>query len=289
MIQKTFCVLLLKIILFIGFTNPQQEIVGLHIPKSEWIGLGFYLTRYPQNKEPNFYKDCFEDANFFMQANYFKLNSKLFTANKWLKGGNLELINQKNKKIYCKVDSEGYFPELVFFKDLLDIRKNFNGKTVWSRKHFFYSRDAKGKAVRYKLPRFCQLKITAVNLAPKSQNVSIRIDLETADGYPGFLDINYSGINRKPPYNGLERYLFLHNPQKSFQIINANWDLIKMGQTSLGMSIQEVEMSLGKPKDKFIQGEETILVYPSSQMLNQHFIFYEDHLVEKKSATGDSF
>lgn len=289
MIQKTFCVLFAKMILILGFSNTQEEIVGLHLPKSEWLGLGFYLTKYPRLKEPNFFKYCFEDANFFMQVNYFKFNGKLFTANKWLEGGSLELVNQKNKKIYCKVDSDGYFPELVFFKDLVDTRKHYNGALVWTRKHFFYSRDAQGEAVRYKLPRFSPLKITSVDLAPQSQKVSIRINLETLNGYPGFLDINYSGINRKPPYNGLERHFYLRNPKKILRIVDENWTLIKLGQTSLGMSIQEVEMSLGKPQNQFAQGDETVLVYPSEKPLNKHYIFYENHLVEKKYQNGDSF
>ena len=99
MIQKTFCVILLSILLHIGIPSTQQNILGLHLPKSEWIGLGFYLSKYPIKKEPDFYKDCFEDSNFFMQADYHKYNGKLFTANQWLKNGDLELLNPANEKI----------------------------------------------------------------------------------------------------------------------------------------------------------------------------------------------
>ena len=289
MIQKTFCVVLLSILLHIGIPSTQQNILGLHLPKSEWIGLGFYLSKYPSKKEPDFYKDCFEDSNFFMQADYHKYNGKLFTANQWLKNGDLELLNPANEKIYCKVDSEGYFPELIFYKDLIDVRKNFLKRRVWTRQHFMYSRDAKGSIVKYSLPKFAPLKITAVNLAPRSQDVSVRLNLETESGYPGFLDINYTAINRKPPYNGLERYLFLINPKKLFNIIDTNWELIKKGKTSLGMNQQEVMLSLGNPIDKFNQGSEMILVYPSSKLITQHFIFFKDHLVEIKSTSGDTF
>ena len=152
-----------------------------------------------------------------------------------------------------------------------------------------YSRDAKGSIVKYSLPKFAPLKITAVNLAPRSQDVSVRLNLETDSGYPGFLDINYTAINRKPPYNGLERYLFLINPKKLFNIIDTNWELIKKGKTSLGMNQQEVMLSLGNPIDKFNQGSEMILVYPSSKLITQHFIFFKDHLVEIKSTSGDTF
>ena len=289
MIQKTFCVVLAKIILHIGFCGAQQESIGLHLPKSEWIGLGFYLSKYPDKKEPNFYNYCFEDPNFFMQANYHKLNGKLFTANRWLKNGNLELLHKKSQKIYCKVDSEGYFPELVFYKDLLDIRKNFVEKIVWTRKHYMYSHNTKGSVVKYDLPKFAPLKITAVNLAPSSQEVSVRLSLETATGYPGFLDVNYTAINRKPPYNGLQRYLYIKNPKKLFKIIDTNWDLIKKSKTSLGMNMREVLMSRGNPVNKFNQGSETVLVYPSKNLIDEHFIFFEDHLVEIKPVSGDSF
>ena len=167
--------------------------------------------------------------------------------------------------------------------------KNFLNKTVWARQHFMYSRNAKGSIVKYQLPKFSPLKITAVNLAPRSQQVSVRLNLETDAGYPGFLDINYTAINRKPPYNGLQRYLFLINPKKLFKIVDTNWDLIKKGKTALGMNKREVILSLGSPIDKFNQGSETILVYPSKQLVNKHFIFFQDHLVEITSMTGDTF
>ena len=89
----------------------------------------------------------------------------------------MELLNKKNQKIYCKVDSEDIF-ELIFYKDLLDIRKNFIEKIVWTRKHFMYSHNTKGSIVKYDLPKFTALKITAVDLAPSSQEVSVRLRMK---------------------------------------------------------------------------------------------------------------
>ena len=83
--------------------------------------------------------------------------------------------------------------------------------------------------------------------------------------------------------------MFLINPKKLFNIIDTNWELIKKGKTSLGMNQQEVMLSLGNPIDKFNQGSEMILVYQSSKLITQHFIFFKDHLVEIKSTSGDTF
>ena len=73
-----------------------------------------------------------------------------------------ELLNKKSQKIIAKL-TRGYFPELIFYKDILDIRKNFVKKIVWTRKHFMYSHNTKGSVVKYDLPKFAPLKITAVN------------------------------------------------------------------------------------------------------------------------------
>ena len=48
-------------------------------------------------------------------------------------------------------------------------------------------------------------------------------------------------------------------------------------------------MSRGNPVNKFNEGSETVLVYPSDNLINEHFIFFEDHLVEIKPVSGDSF
>lgn len=290
MLQKTVYIFLIQLALFNTCQPDELNQLAIHLPKSEWIGLGFFLAPPNEKYESSFYKDCYEDQNYFMQADYQKLKDTLFTAEQWLSNGNLNLRSLQGTKLFCKVDQEGYFPELVFFKDLQDAQQNFKGKIVWSREHYFYSKDARGSVVRYPLPRFSKLLVRDISLAPISQNVSIRFTLETKDGYPGYVDMNYTAVNRKPPYEGIQKHFFTEHPRKIFNIDQENWNLILKSQTHLGMTMQEVELSLGKSVDKFVQANETVLVYPSKdRTADRYLIFLENRLIGERKSTGDDF
>ena len=263
--------------------------IGLHLPKSEWIGLGFYLAPTSKKSNTTFYKDCFEDSNYFMQADSQKLNNILFTAVAWQKNGNLHLRSLTGKKLYCKVDKEGYFPELVFFQDLEETKKKFKDRIIWSRKHFFNSQDSKGNEVRYPLPRFSGLLVKDVLLAPVSQTVSIRLILETENGYPGHLDINYTAVNRKPPYDAMNRYFFTDHPRKIYSIDKNDWNLILNSKTRTGMTMQEVQLSIGKPVHQYSRGIEIVLIYPDQGNIDEHYIFMDNRLIARRKPTGDDF
>lgn len=289
MLQKTVYIFLIQFILLNSSYSEELDQIGLHLPKSEWIGLGFYLAPLADKSNTTFYENCFEDKAYFMQADSQKLSNTLFTAVAWLKNGGLHLRSLSGKKLFCKVDQEGYFPELVFFKDLEDTKEKFKGKIIWSRKHFFNSQDARGNIVRYPLPKFSGLLVKDVVLAPVSQDVSIRFILETEYGYPGHLDINYTAVNRKPPYDAMNRYFFTDHPRKTYSISKDDWALILNSETRPGMTMQEVQLSIGKPVDQFSRGKEVVLVYPERGNIDHHYIFMDNRLVARRKSGGDDF
>ena len=87
------------------------------------------LDKYPSKKDLTSTKTASKTLIFLCKQTITSTMANFLPPIQWLKNGDLELRNPASEKIYCKVDSQGYFPELIFYKDLIDVRKKIPKET----------------------------------------------------------------------------------------------------------------------------------------------------------------
>jgi hypothetical protein len=234
--------------------------LGLKLGRSAYLGLGFYLAPYPPRRLPHNYRSCFLDPQAFLRLPYPKNSGSLLTAVAW-QGGLLKLKNPGSQAIWCQPSTGDLIPELIFYKDLLEARKAYLGKTVWLKKTFFFTLNGRSNPIRYPLKPFTPLRVQSIELGPVSSHTSLRVHLHTAQGLPGYLDINFTGVNRTPPFRGLERVAYLQHPRRAFKVSSHDWKLVLKGKTRLGMKVDTVALALGEPLSQQVDEDYLSWIY----------------------------
>lgn len=282
----------MKILLFIilvlnVYSNVSDQKINLE--KDQWIGLGFFLAPYELNKIPKYYKQCYSNDRFFLKLPYNSYHHKILSAVKWHKDV-LELKTESGEPIYCKQSSKGIIEELIFYKDLLHAKKKYINTTFWTKQNFMYVHDRKRRVKKYKTPRFQALKVKKVDLAPVHENHSIRIHLETEKGLPGFFDISYTGVNRVGEIEGLKEYFFLQDPRVVFGMNNDIFKHVINKNVVIGMTIEQVLLTIGKPKKFYQNNHNTTLLYYNKIQDNEiEYHFYKKRLTNIVDIADDEW
>ncbi len=275
--MRLFCLLLF---LHQGFS---ANFLGMKLPKEKWVGLGFYLAPYP-GTDPLSYKHCTHEDRL-LQISYARYQNNLLTVVAW-KDKSLLLQDDKQVRIVCEPLGSGIFPELVFYKDFLEAKRFYLGKTVYLKKKGAYSRDAESKTQNYPLAKFAPLKVFQIDLAPPSENTSIRVKLQTQTGFLVHFDIGYTGINRIPKPLGLEHFCYMDHPKKIYSLSDNDWLLVQSGQTRTGMTTDMVELAVGSPENIEERPPNKIYYYTEKNRPVQYH-FYRERLVERVNRTLD--
>lgn len=282
----------MKIILFISlictsFSNVSKQKIDLD--KSQWIGLGFFLAPYEAKKTPKYYKHCYSNERFFLKLPYINYHHKILSAVKWHKN-TLELKAQNGESIYCKESKNKIIEELIFYKDLLHAKKEYSTSTFWTKQNFMYVYDKQKNIKKYKTPRFQALKVYKIDLAPVHKNHSIRIHLKTQKGLPGFFDIAYTGVNRIGDIEGLSEYFFLQNPKIVFGMNNDIFQNVINKKVVIGMTIEQVLLTLGKPEKFYTNNDNTTLLYYDKLKDNEiEYHFYKKRLTNVVDIADDEW
>jgi len=250
---------------------------GIDLPVREWVGLGFYLAPYERDQEPLYYKNCFEDELKFMQVPYSANQSKIFTVMKVGRKA-VQLKGISGKLITCHPDSEGHYPELIFYKDILDARSQFLGQRLYSKVKSMKTFRADGSWITVPIEKFEEVLVKKVELCPISEKSSVRIHLETLDQRAGFVDVKVTNVNRKPGGSFLQDMFFLENPAEVLDLKQNDWLKIQKGKVGLGMSQEEVILSRGKPYRRFTLEDQEILIYRKG-LNSYHHVFHKDKLI----------
>ncbi|MCJ8347215.1 hypothetical protein MJH12_16865, partial [bacterium] len=223
------------------------------------------------------------------KLSYNNYHHKILTAVKWHKDV-LELKSRSGEAIYCKQGKNKIIEELIFYKDLLHAKKKYSKSTFWTKQDFMYVHNRRKRVTKYKTPRFQALQVTKIDLAPVHSNHSIRIHLKSEKGLPGFFDIAYTGVNRIGEIQGLSEYFFLQDPKIVFGMNNDTFQNIILKKVVLGMTIEQVLLTLGKPKKFYNHKDNNTLLYYDKKKDNEvEYHFYKKRLTNIVDIADDEW
>ncbi|GEM_PF-1249217 len=253
-----------------------SSFLGLDLPENKWSGLGFYLAPYAKKQERLVYENCYTDPQLFLKLPYEINEGSLLTGMGW-KGEKFVLKGPGNQRIWCRKNKERVIPELVFYKDLLEARKLYDGQKVWLRQDYFFTWGKGFRKERYPAKKFDQMEVIGVEIAPLSSNRSLLVKLRSTKGFPGFFEINLTAVNRNPPYLGLEEFCYLKEPRELFKISSHIWKKIQAEQVLLGMRVEEVLLAIGDPmKDDGLSPTRTMVFQVEGELFE--YVFYKGKL-----------
>jgi hypothetical protein len=192
-------------------------------------------------------------------------------------GGNEWVVSFEEEKtgmkLYAKT-TRGVFGEIALESDLDGAKKRWLGKTVFSARGFITSFE-KGKTVTIKVRLQDSLKVVGVRfgLAPLPTK-PIWIMVETPKGENGSIPVWYSWTNVKKELrrqgNPWDDDIFERNPEHTFRIDAATWEIINSHTVRVGMSRAEIRLSWGAPlsvKTAMLDGkEQECWVYQAQQL-----------------------
>jgi hypothetical protein len=262
--------------------------LNLELSQEKWIGLGFYLAPYPVAKEPFYYNQCYSDPKLFGHLPYQPYKNTLLAAVKWEKEL-LMLKSPEGQQVYCKPDSNQIIPELVFYKDLVEAKKQYSNRTVWALVDRFKVFNANGNHTDYKLEKLAELQVTRIELAPVSNNKSIRIFVKNSSSMEGFFDCSYTHVNQTRPWVNFHQYVMLENPVTKLGITREQLQMIRAGKVKPGMSMELVQMSLGKPEKAIKNSQYSYLTYRSQSGRQTEYVFFKNKLIEIQKDSQDEF
>ena len=130
-------------------------------------------------------------------------------------------------------------------------RQQYLGKTLWIVDSAVYTYDdATGEKNFVKVRRYSPVKVTDIVVGTEN-NAPVRFILQTEDGKQGYIDVALSGTNAESlelSYHKFEDELLTEDPRVKYPWGEEVWSLIEQGKVRVGMTAQQVRMSLGEPQ-----------------------------------------
>jgi len=154
----------------------------------------------------------------------------------YLKTYSTKFINEHDKNNYHR--GETYtFPDLIYLADIDAFKTKYLGA------EFYTKFKAEGK--KYS-------KVKVINVGAGSENSPIKVVYENESGKEGEIEFCTCGSNLT--YDNIESNYFdnhflLKNPKDQYKGSQKFWDLIQKSLIDIGMSEDDLYLSLGKPDD----------------------------------------
>ncbi len=159
---------------------------------------------------------------------------------------------------------------MALVDDIENARKEWAGKTVWSKMLMISSYDEETGAVTMTpVKKFAPLKV--IDVVPGwDEEKPVRFKLETPDGKQGFVDLNLSGTNVRKEVRLQDRFedhLLAENPRLKYKWPSEIWSAIEKGQIYAGMTAEQVKMSWGEPEKVTRTAAGEVWTYPSGSLV----------------------
>jgi hypothetical protein len=159
---------------------------------------------------------------------------------------------------------------MALVDDIENARKQWAGKTVWSKMLMISDYDEQSGAVTLTpVKKYGPLKV--VDVVPGwDEEKPVRVKLETPDGKQGFVDLNLSGTNVRKESRLLGRFedhLMAENPRLKHKWGPDVWAAIEKGQVYAGMTGEQVKMSWGEPEKVTRAASREVWTYPSGALV----------------------
>lgn len=140
--------------------------------------------------------------------------------------------------------TSGDLPLLIELDIVDQIKTKLQGKTLWTRNNLWYDRNLNV----FKGNKFVPVRITDVY--PGNSFFPIKIEFEDPQSRVSYLlmNITYNTKETRP----FAKLFLLNDPRKDYKsITDENWDAIQKGLIKMGMTKEEVRLSLGNPADTY--------------------------------------
>jgi len=142
------------------------------------------------------------------------------------------------------------FADMAPIRDLEEAEKLFLHKFLWVKDFNLSTFDEKtqetGEVPNVRLTR---VSVEGIQLGTE-ENQPVRFILKTTGGKYGFLDVNISGSNLGYKYRDFYSFnntFWTYNPKLKYKYSPAIWKLIAGRDVAIGMTAQQVKLSLGEP------------------------------------------
>ncbi|MBW7874944.1 MAG: hypothetical protein H3C47_03020 [Candidatus Cloacimonetes bacterium] len=261
------------------YSLPELELPRLWNRPETWLGLGFFLSPSQDFK----YQNCHLEAQHTFSLS--ESPNQLLIVHE-VKNQTLILKQENQRMVYCRPDSSGMFPELVFYKDLLDAKSHLMNKTVFSRSGEALIKNKSGVLVPQKIDRFKEFLIRDINLHPASSVYSLIAELFGTDRQIVFIPFSVSGVNQSTPVASITNHLLLQSPIEKYSLVAEDWNNLRSGQVREGYSIELVELIRGKPMRRVENSEHTTLIYQNKASLLHH-VFFKGRLLTVREEVSD--
>jgi hypothetical protein len=219
-------------------------------PIGSWAGKRFIFLPRPKGSESGTYED-FNRA--VTHKKYAGRVARVVTANNSGASAYVEFEMEddgERLRVFTVAKKESV-RGMALLDDIENARKQWAGKTLWSKMLMISSYDEQSDAITMtQVKKFGPLKV--VDVVPGwDEEKPVRFRLETPDGKQGFVDLNLSGTNvqKEVRYQSrFEDHLLAEDPKLKYKWRADVWSSIEKGQVYVGMTEEQVKMSWGEPE-----------------------------------------
>ena len=146
-------------------------------------------------------------------------------------------------------------------RDILKARKIFVGKILWCQqcllKPFSASESSDNlsvliaRATTKRLRGSQPVQVIGIGAAEADHiSAPVRVAVITKSGEKGYVDVEMSQTNGRPRHRrkNFDEFFFTENPREIYKWPNEIWALIEEGKVSPGMTVEQAQLSWGRPE-----------------------------------------
>jgi hypothetical protein len=218
-------------------------------PIGSWNGKRFVFLPKPKGSESGTYEDFSRSVT---HKKYSGRVARVVSANDGGASAYIEFEMEddgERLRVFTVANKESV-KGMAFLDDIENARKQWAGKTLWSKLLMISSYDEESGALTMtQVKKFGPLKV--VDVVPGwDEEKPVRFKLETPNGKQGFVDLNLSGTNVPKEVRHMSRFennLMAEDPRLKYKWKADIWSAIEKGQVYTGMTEEQVKMSWGEP------------------------------------------
>jgi hypothetical protein len=215
-----------------------------------WAGKRFIFLPKPKGSESGTYEDF---SRLITHKKYAGRVARVVSASDSKASAFIEFEMEddgERLRVFTVANKESV-RGMALLDDIENARKQWAGKTLWSKMLMISSYDEQSGALTMTpVKKFAPLKV--VDVVPGwDEEKPVRFKLETPDGKQGFVDVNMSGTNVQKEVRSLSRFednLMAEDPRLKYKWKADVWSAIAKGQVYAGMTEEQVKMSWGEPE-----------------------------------------
>ena len=220
------------------------------LPLQSWLGERFvFLDRRSSDLSPNCRNSCIREFERHPSRYAGRIALVTRVQPKGEERWEIQFEFEDNGERLASRNASRFIVGIALLSDIEHARQRWFGDTVWLKQRYLNTYDAATDTTnRILVGKYTPVEIEDVttgwyNLVP------VRFVLRAEDGRMGFLDLNVSGTNTMWPGDSrFDDHFIECNPQRQRDWPGEVWDAIGLGEIFIGMTVEQVDESWGRPK-----------------------------------------